>query len=103
MKYLKVLNENEINPVDMIEDLEIVGVSKLKPISIPEVANYFQEKGSNKKEAERFFYYYESQGWKVGKNPMKKWKMAASGWILRNQKDKPDSSYLDGQLNAMKK
>jgi hypothetical protein len=101
---LKVLNENDVSTKE-IDDLEIVGVSNVtpNPISIPEVVTYFQDKGSNKKEAERFFYYYESQGWKVGKNPMKNWKMAASGWILRNSKNKPDSSYLDSQLDAMKK
>ena len=28
--------------------------------------------------------------------------MAASGWISRNNKNKPDSSYLSSQLDAMK-
>ena len=35
-------------------------------------------------EAKKFWYYYESNGWKVGKNPMKSWKMALSGWLLRS-------------------
>jgi len=51
-----------------------------------ELANYFLEKGSSKEEAEIFFNYYESNGWKVGKNVMKNWKAAASGWIKRNAK-----------------
>ncbi len=29
---------------------------------------------------EEFFYYYESNGWKVGKNAMKKWRAALNKW-----------------------
>lgn len=31
-------------------------------------------------EAEKFFNYYESNGWKVGKNPMKSWQAALRNW-----------------------
>ena len=30
-----------------------------------------------------FFNYYESNGWKVGRNPMKCWKSAARNWLKR--------------------
>lgn len=36
-------------------------------------------------QAEAFFLYYESNGWRVGRNPMKCWKSALSGWKLRWQ------------------
>ncbi len=36
-----------------------------------------------KTEAEKFFNYYESNGWKVGKNPMKNWKASANTWIIK--------------------
>ena len=96
---LKLLNENDIN-----SDLKDLGGSKSKsrPRTISEVVAYFQEKGSTKREGERFFYYYESQGWKVGRNKMKNWKMSASGWISRLKKDLPDSDYLNGQIKAIK-
>jgi hypothetical protein len=32
-------------------------------------------------QADKFINFYESNGWKVGKNPMKKWKAAASNWV----------------------
>jgi hypothetical protein len=35
------------------------------------------------REAEKFFCYYASKGWKVGRAPMKQWKIALSGWKLR--------------------
>lgn len=34
-------------------------------------------------EAEAFFYYYESNGWRVGKNKMKCWRSALQGWRIR--------------------
>ncbi len=43
---------------------------------------YFEEKKAEG--GERFFNYYESNGWRVGKNQMRKWKAAASGWITRD-------------------
>jgi len=96
---IKVLNENNIkSESEVLEGTK----SDSRPRTILEVENYFLEKGSNKKEGERFYYYYESQGWKVGKNPMKNWKMSASGWISRNKQDKPSSDYLDSQIKAMK-
>jgi hypothetical protein len=36
-------------------------------------------------EAEKFFYHYESNGWMVGKNPMKSWTAAMQNWKLRCQ------------------
>lgn len=33
--------------------------------------------------ASGFFDYYESNGWKAGKNPMKDWKSALRGWSKR--------------------
>lgn len=78
--------------------------SKSIPDSIEEVISYFKEKGSSKYAAERFYNYYGSNGWKVGKNPMKNWRLAASGWISRDNKEsgKRDNGYLGGQLNAIK-
>ena len=58
---------------------------RFHPPDMAEVKAYFAEKGGTNAQAERFFTYYESNGWRVGKNPMKKWKAAASGWISRDK------------------
>ena len=34
-------------------------------------------------ESQRFWDYYGANGWRVGKNPMRIWKHAASGWLSR--------------------
>ena len=48
-------------------------------------------------EAEKFFNYYESNGWKVGKNPMKNWKAAANNWITNS------NTYAKGTTNNQRK
>ena len=45
----------------------------------------------NRRETELFLAYYESNGWKVGKNPMKDWARAVTGWKLRGNVQ-PDSA-----------
>jgi len=59
-----------------------------KLFKVPDLNNvidYFTEK-DHMGEAEKFFNYYESNGWKVGKNPMKNWKAAANNWINNSSK-----------------
>lgn len=41
------------------------------------------------RELQRFLDYYESNGWKVGKNPMRSWRAALSGWASRNAAPAP--------------
>lgn len=47
--------------------------------SINEVKSYCTEKGLSV-DAEHFVAYYESNGWRVGKNPMKDWQAAVRTW-----------------------
>jgi hypothetical protein len=56
--------------------------SKAKPSSIQEIAAYCEErnKGIN---AEAFWDFYESKGWKVGNQTMKDWKAAVRTWEKR--------------------
>ena len=50
----------------------------VKP-KIDEVKEYIKEKGWSV-DAERWYAYYESNGWKVGRNAMKDWKAAIKTW-----------------------
>lgn len=47
-------------------------------------------------EAEKFFNHYESNGWKVGKNPMKSWEAAVVNWITRGKENGNYSGRLGG-------
>ena len=47
-----------------------------------EVDAYFVERGINDpNEAQSFCDFYESNGWKVGKNKMKSWKASVRNWL----------------------
>ena len=42
------------------------------------------------RELEKFYNYYESNGWKIGgRSPMKNWKAAANNWMLNAEKFNP--------------
>ena len=53
-------------------------------------------------DVERFFDYYEGNGWKVGKNPMKDWKATARNWS-RNSFDKGGGSNQRTSTNGATK
>ena len=53
--------------------------TRFKAPGVDEVRAYAAENGYNL-DAERFVDYYTSNGWKVGRNPMKDWKAAVRNW-----------------------
>jgi len=60
-----------------------------RPQSQEEVTRYFFTLRFPRVEAETFFDYFESNGWKVGgRAPMKNWQAAARNWCRRS-KTKP--------------
>ena len=65
-----------------------------KPKNFEECLEYFQQRGipSPREKAERFWSHYESNGWKVGKNPVSKWGMCLTTWIANNPDWKPQKS-----------
>lgn len=57
--------------------------NRFKKPTIEEVKQYCLERNNNI-DAENFIDYYEANGWKVGKNPMKDWKAAIRTWERRD-------------------
>lgn len=84
------VNVNDINIIDNIKG-GTGGKDKLSPTSpkskttkfvkppIEEITAYCHERNNNV-DANKFYDYYESNGWHVGKNPMKDWKAAIRTW-----------------------
>lgn len=61
----------------------IGGHSRMSPPNLEKVKGFIK----NDIEAEKFFNYYTSNGWKVGgKTPMKNWEASARNWILNTNK-----------------
>jgi hypothetical protein len=83
-----------------------------KPPTLEEVKAYCKER-NNKVDAERWYDFYSSKGWMIGKNKMKDWKAAVRTWEksdtgkLAQQKPvsnfegrKYDANSLEAQLLA---
>lgn len=82
----------------MLSKTKTKSKTKSKSIFVPptnaEVAIKAKEKGASDPMglADRFVNYYESNGWKVGKNPMKSWQHALGNWITKE--DAPRETYI---------
>lgn len=77
---------------------------RFKAPSVEDVTRYCQEQGYTL-DAEKFCLYYESNGWKVGKNPMKNWQAAVRTWVKNDQtrtaEKGPQCPYPAGSYAAM--
>lgn len=58
---------------------------RFKPPTLEDVAAYCKEKELSV-DAQRFVDYYQSNGWRVGKNPMRDWQAAVRNWNGKEQK-----------------
>lgn len=56
--------------------------------TVEDVKAYCCQRG-NHVDAERFISHYESNGWKVGRNPMKDWKAAVRTWERSSYESPP--------------
>lgn len=63
----------------------------VKP-TIEEIQTYCRERNKSV-DAERFWNFYESKGWKVGKNPMKDWRAAVCNWAKDSSSVVSQESY----------
>ena len=74
----------------------------MKP-SLSEVEAYCRERG-NSVDAEAFIAFYESNGWRVGRNPMKDWKAAVRTWERRdngNRRPAREESVYEHNMRVM--
>ena len=96
---------------ERIENKELVVVigkqprqqKKFIPPTIQEVSDYCKER-NNGIDAERFWHYYNSKGWKIGKEPMKKWQSAVITWEKQDAKSAVNSTenHIQQAIERMK-
>lgn len=75
------IEENIYPPLDTNVSIPPKGKTRtrfVKP-TVDEIAAYCKERG-NQVDPQKFWDFYESKGWKVGKNPMKDWKASVRTW-----------------------
>ena len=89
----ETLQAEAVEEIETVEAEEVPTPTDARPTSpartpmkrptLEEVQTYIAEKGYSV-DAESFIAFYESNGWKVGKNPMKSWRAALVTWQKRN-------------------
>ena len=85
-------NTNNIN--NELNNIIITPQTKSKTFikpSLEEINNFILE-NNLKVNGEHFYDYYESNGWKVGKNSMKDWEATLRNWNRNNFNEKSKSS-----------
>jgi len=78
------LRKKEIVDEPTGDEIPKVKQTKFIKPSKEEVYNFMVEKEFefSKIESQKFVNFFESKGWKVGKNPMKIWKSAVANWMI---------------------
>lgn len=70
---------------------------------LSEAIEFFKSENYPELEARKFFYHFESNGWKVGgKTPMKNWHAAAHHWMLNATRYESESKSKSVKLNNNK-
>lgn len=89
------IKENKIKENTKEIDKETVREKRsvFTPPTLEEVKDYVSEKGYSI-DPVKFWNFYESKGWMVGKNKMKKWKAAVANWA--SSENKPSQSPVSG-------
>lgn len=83
-------NNTSINNIKEINNNKLLFTKKkFKKPTLDEVQQYCSERKNNIS-AEKFIDYYESNGWKVGRNSMKDWKATVRNWE-KNQQEKQNN------------
>tara|TARA_R110000824_G_scaffold397267_2_gene599841 strand:+ start:8870 stop:9526 length:657 start_codon:yes stop_codon:yes gene_type:complete len=92
----------EDNPIVKVEALKTNKTTKrFKKPTQEEVLKYCIER-SNSVEGNKFYNFYESNGWKVGKNPMKDWMACVRTWES-NSFEVTSKTKTENQLNSWQK
>lgn len=93
-KIIDILTKNNIN--HDIKHKE--PIYKFTPPTLEQIKNEMLLKTDEYNadiQSDRFFTYYDSNGWMVGKNKMKNWRSAVSGWLNRSRIEKKPISSED--------
>ena len=96
---------------DVEGDVDVEGervrarAKRFAPPTVEEVRTYCEAR-QNDVDPEAFVAFYESKGWKVGREPMRNWKSAVITWEKRQKRDGQtgarSSPYIEAIQNRVK-
>tara|TARA_R110000787_G_scaffold49667_1_gene118972 strand:- start:281 stop:946 length:666 start_codon:yes stop_codon:yes gene_type:complete len=106
---IKLLDKYDVYNIEGISPVDVAGIDgeiskkpvlkRFKKPSKEEIKDYCAVR-SNNVSAEKFFDYYESNGWKVGKNGMKDWKASVRTWESNSVSQPKSNNKINNQINA---
>ncbi len=88
------LGKESIKELDAPQSVAARNSRFIKP-TVDEIAAYCSERKNNI-DAQAFFDFYESKGWRVGNQPMKDWKASVRTWERRSRPSKPQADKPSG-------
>lgn len=89
-------NNNNKNTRNIYIEKKSIEKKRFEKPTTEEIRTYCQER-NNSVDPDRFYDFYESKNWYVGKNKMKDWKACVRTWEQRNKEDKLPS-WFDKEL-----
>lgn len=98
--YSQKAKENNTSNNNTSNKKEIYKEKRFQKPTLEEVKEYCLERG-NSINPEQFIDFYESNGWKVGKNSMKDWKACVRTWE-RNRKGEHKETRYEREQRIMK-
>tara|TARA_R100000541_G_scaffold9480_1_gene17170 strand:- start:2525 stop:3190 length:666 start_codon:yes stop_codon:yes gene_type:complete len=106
---IKLLDKYDVYNIEGISPVDVAGIEgeitekpvlkRFKKPSTEEIELYCKERKNNV-DVFKFFNFYESNGWKVGKNPMKDWKASVRTWEANTINQPNSSNKIKSQINA---
>ena len=96
---IEYIEYNRKNRIEEKKENIIKEKKKFKVPTIEEVRQYCEER-KNGIDAETFWNFYQSKGWKVGKEPMKDWKACVRTW--ENKRKQENSTNTQQTANGIK-
>ena len=91
-------NENDVSSYDSYNDSSTNRPKRFSPPTLEEVTAYCQERKKGV-DPNRWYDFYQSKGWMVGKNKMKDWKACVRTWEKSSGSAETDNTFS----NAIKR
>lgn len=76
--------------------------TKARPFDLAEVVDYFLEIDDTEEEANQFWDYWESAGWRRKNGPIRDWKASARTWIRSPYRKPKKKSILNDAMESLK-
>lgn len=101
---LRTTFERPLNNEMKRNEIKKKGIKKkadaFRPPQLSEIEAYCRDRGNNV-DSEKFYNFYQSKGWMVGKNKMKDWKAAVRTWEKEDKSKKQQSNEKSKQYTEL--